>query len=84
MKKSEYSLELVIDPVCSMEVVPKKDLLFNYRLNNYYFCCEDCLEIFAVDPEHYLEPNYPRRRGWWGSSLERLIKANEGRPLNRH
>lgn len=64
MEKTEYVPELIIDPVCSMKVVPKKELLFNYRSDDYYFCCEDGLKAIAKDPERHLVPNYSRRRGW--------------------
>ncbi len=44
-----------IDPVCGMVV--KEDAgkpTYDYKDKTYYFCCAECKDSFAKDPEKYL------------------------------
>jgi Cu+-exporting ATPase len=44
-----------IDPVCGMNVVPKKAAgLWDYAGTRYYFCGKSCLEKFKANPETFL------------------------------
>jgi YHS domain-containing protein len=47
--------EMVIDPVCNMQV-DEEDAEFTteYDGKTYYFCLESCKEEFETDPEEYL------------------------------
>jgi len=44
------------DPVCGMTVSPDSELRHVHAGVEYLFCCSGCLEKFAADPEHYLQP----------------------------
>jgi YHS domain-containing protein len=45
-----------IDPVCGMEVDPDEAAeQTEYQGRTYYFCCEQCLEKFQVDPNRYVQ-----------------------------
>ena len=44
------------DPVCGMEVDPKKaPAKTEYKGKMYYFCAPGCKAAFEKDPERYLE-----------------------------
>lgn len=44
------------DPVCGMEVDPKKtEWKFVYKGKIYYFCSKMCKKMFEEDPEKYLK-----------------------------
>ena len=73
MKKSAASHQILIDPVCYREIPPgNSNLMFTYKFRTYYFCAEACRKTFEADPEKYLNPSSPRRKGWLGSYLQRL------------
>ncbi len=85
MEQSNISNQIIIDPVCLMKVAPgKKDLKFTYQMRTYYFCAESCLKSFETDPDKYLEPKSPKRKGLWGRYLDRLNKATGGKPPKCH
>ncbi len=47
-----------IDPVCGMEVEPAADTpSYEHHGQDYYFCCDHCLERFRQDPQRYLTPS---------------------------
>ena len=85
MGQSKISNQIFIDPVCLMKVAPgKKDLKFTYQMRTYYFCAESCLKSFETDPDKYLEPKSPKRKGLWGHYLDRLNRATGGKPPKCH
>jgi YHS domain-containing protein len=85
MRKSTTSNQIFIDPVCLMKLTPgKKDLRFTYKMRTYYFCAEGCRTAFRENPEKYLEPKAPKRKGLWGRYLERLNKATGGKSQKCH
>jgi len=85
MEQSKISNQIFIDPVCLMKVAPgKKDLKFTYQMRTYYFCAESCLKSFETDPDKYLEPKSPKRKGLWGRYLDRLNRATGGKPPKCH
>jgi len=85
MGQSKISNQIFIDPVCLMKVAPgKKDLKFTYQMRTYYFCAESCLKSFETDPDKYLEPKSPKRKGLWGRYLDRLNRATGGKPPKCH
>ena len=48
---------VAVDPVCSMQVNPKKCAgSVNYEGKEYYFCGRSCIAKFQADPEKYLKP----------------------------
>ncbi|MFQ5870216.1 MAG: YHS domain-containing protein [Candidatus Zixiibacteriota bacterium] len=54
---------MVIDPVCSMEVDPKKAKASSvYDGHTYYFCALSCKMKFDQDPEIYIEKLKERRK----------------------
>ena len=47
----------VKDPVCGMDVNPATaQYQTDYKKQTYYFCAENCLKKFEVEPEQYLQP----------------------------
>jgi len=49
-----------IDPVCKMEVDPKKAAAeFTYKGTTYYFCAVACKKEFEKDPEKFLSGAAP-------------------------
>ena len=78
MEGSATTNEKIIDPVCGMEVEPGRTrLVAVYQGHSYWFCAKACREAFEKNPQKYLEPKHPKRKGWFGRYLERLSKANE-------
>ncbi len=52
--------EVVIDPVCGMNVPPgKKDLVSEHKHHTYYFCTEICLKAFDEEPQKYVNRKSP-------------------------
>ena len=54
MHKGVAEEDLVIDPVCRMEILPSYSIEHDYKGKKYYFCAQSCVEDFKVDPEKYL------------------------------
>ncbi len=78
MEGSATTNEKIIDPVCGMEVEPGRTrLVAIYQGHSYWFCAGACCEAFEINPQKYLEPKHPSRKGWFGRYLERLGKAND-------
>ncbi|GBD10389.1 Copper-transporting P-type ATPase [bacterium HR23] len=45
-----------VDPVCGMQVDPKKAAAtYDYQGKTYYFCSPGCRVSFQKDPEKYLK-----------------------------
>ena len=67
-----------IDPVCHMEVEPGQTKLVSvYKGHSYWFCAEGCRRAFEANPEKYLNPKQPKKKGWFGRYLDRMAKVNE-------
>ena len=43
------------DVVCGMDVSSDSPHHYRYKGEDFYFCCEHCLNKFKGDPEHYLK-----------------------------
>jgi Cu+-exporting ATPase len=54
MHKQSSEEELVVDPVCKMEIYPSYSIEHKYKGDKYYFCAQSCVEDFKADPEKYL------------------------------
>lgn len=68
----------VVDPVCGMEVEPRKTkLVALYKGRRYWFCADGCRKAFKADPDKYLEPKPRKKKGWFGRYLDKMAKANE-------
>lgn len=53
--KDPTKQEVVVDPVCGMDVTVGKDTLSQeYKGKTYYFCSKSCKESFAKDPSKYI------------------------------
>lgn len=45
----------MIDPVCGMNVEPDQAVgESEYQGQTYYFCCEECKQLFDEDPTNYV------------------------------
>ena len=54
---ADQDAEVAIDPVCGMKV--KRETAkhrFEYKGQEYLFCCARCRERFQADPENFLKP----------------------------
>ena len=54
MHKQSSEEDLVVDPVCGMEVYPSYSIEHEYKGKKYYFCAQSCVADFKIDPEKYL------------------------------
>ena len=54
MHKGVAEEDLVIDPVCGMEILPSYSIEHEYKGKKYYFCAQSCVKDFKLDPDHYL------------------------------
>ncbi|MFX1328730.1 MAG: heavy metal translocating P-type ATPase [Promethearchaeota archaeon] len=52
-EKLLISQEKVVDPVCGMEIDPKRAIEYEYKDKIYYFCNPNCEAHFKRDPERY-------------------------------
>ncbi|HXJ72729.1 MAG TPA: YHS domain-containing protein [Candidatus Dormibacteraeota bacterium] len=57
--KSTPRTGLEVDPVCGMEVDPKKSPREEYSGQVWYFCSEGCEEEFKRSPAAYVRPLPP-------------------------
>ena len=54
----------VKDPVCGMDIDPRKVLdKSEYQEQDYYFCWIGCKEKFDANPERYVGKTHHDRRG---------------------
>lgn len=51
------------DPVCGMQVVPERALLFELRDDRFYFCSESCRLQFSRMPERFLRAALASHQG---------------------
>ncbi len=55
MKEPWRGISMVVDPVCGMNVDPKKTPFKTlYKGKIYYFCSQHCKRMFEENPELYL------------------------------
>ena len=49
-------IKVAKDPICGMEVDPKKaSAQSQHEGKTYYFCAKSCRETFEKDPKRYVE-----------------------------
>ena len=85
MKKQERSPEIFIDPVCLMKVNSgSPDIKSTYNTKTFHFCAEGCKQEFESDPEKFLLPKPPKKKGLWGRYLARLEKVTCDRSMKCH
>ena len=85
MQEHEQSLDVLIDPVCLMKVSSKNSgIKYTYHAKTYHFCAEGCKQEFESDPDKFLSPGPPKKKGWWGRYLDRLEKATGGKSMKCH
>jgi Cu+-exporting ATPase len=58
MHKGVAEEDLVIDPVCGMEIMPSYSIEHEYKGKKYYFCAQSCVKDFKIDPEKYLAADH--------------------------
>ncbi|MDD5223023.1 MAG: YHS domain-containing protein [bacterium] len=55
---------MAIDPVCKMTVEEKTaKWKSEFQGKTYYFCAPGCKKTFDKDPQKYLGPGTPERKG---------------------
>ena len=70
---------------CMMNVSSgSPDIKSTYKRKTYHFCAEGCKKEFESDPEIFLSPKPPKKKGWWGRYLCRLEKATGGKAMKCH
>jgi Cu+-exporting ATPase len=52
-EKLLISQEKVVDPVCGMEIDPRRAIELEYKEKIYHFCSSNCEAHFKKDPEHF-------------------------------
>ena len=73
MQKTDIPNDIFIDPVCWMKVPSgRTNPMASYLMRTYYFCSEGCRKAFEADPNRYLEPKSPWRKGWLKRYLNRF------------
>jgi len=55
LKKGTVEDSALKDVVCGMDVSTDSPHHHRYKGEDFYFCCEHCLNKFKKDPEHYLK-----------------------------
>ena len=69
------------DPVCGMDVFSENDsITATWKDQTYYFCAQDCREVFIKSPEAFQEESSFFLRRWWNNYLRRLNKVTNGKP----
>ncbi|MBV9080574.1 MAG: YHS domain-containing protein [Elusimicrobia bacterium] len=58
-----------IDPICAMEVPQDPNLSMKFRGRMYYFCSEDCRDMFKTDPEGYAKVDMVKTTGYKSEKL---------------
>lgn len=71
-KKAEQ--QQYIDPVCGMTVTDLSKPHTDYLGQNYYFCCQGCLNKFQANPEQYLEKNNSKTSGCGCASQPKIAE----------
>ena len=85
MQEPERSPEVFVDPVCLMKVSSGGvGIKSTYNMKTFHFCAEGCKKEFESDPEKFLSPKPPIKKGWWGRYLCRLQKATGGKAMKCH
>ena len=85
MKLTAKSANIVIDPVCGMQIDPcQTKLIADYQNTRFYFCAAGCQKAFEKEPQKYQIPRSGRKKGWWGRYLSRLNKATDGKAMKCH
>ena len=85
MQKQLKQTDSALDPVCGMTVNQRQaDIVTTIQGQTYYFCAEGCRKSFVVDPQKYLSPAPPKKKGFWGRYLDRLEKTTGGKAMNCH
>ncbi|MFW9987303.1 MAG: heavy metal translocating P-type ATPase [Candidatus Odinarchaeota archaeon] len=70
------SQEKVVDPVCGMEIDPRKAIEYEYKNKIYHFCSSNCEMNFKLDPEKFKNYDVMDPKLMQIKSLE-LSKNNE-------
>ena len=85
MQRQLKQKKSVIDPVCGMTVDQHiSKIVATIQGQTYYFCAEGCRQTFIADPQKYLNPAIPKKKGLWGRYLQWLEKATNGKSMNCH
>ena len=67
-----------IDPVCGMDVDPRKTkLVSHFKGRSYWFCAEGCRKAFESNPDKYLKEEPTKKKGRISRFLQRMAKTNE-------
>lgn len=61
-----------IDPVCGMTVAAEESTTADHGGTTYHFCSASCRELFAADPDGYLESPHPHLQQARGLRVARL------------
>ena len=75
------SQEKVIDPVCGMEIDPRRAIEYEYNSKIYHFCNPNCEAHFKLDPERFknydaMDPKLMQMKGSNKSEKKEIIKEN--------
>jgi YHS domain-containing protein len=83
MQSQQKQTNAPLDPVCGMTVNQHDtEIEATVQGRKYYFCAEGCRKAFVANPQKYLDPVPPKKKGLWGRYLDRLEKATAGKSMN--
>ncbi|MFX1316527.1 MAG: heavy metal translocating P-type ATPase [Promethearchaeota archaeon] len=80
-EKLLISQEKVIDPVCGMEIDPRRAIEYEYKSKIYHFCNPNCEAHFKRDPERYknydaMDPKLMQMKSIKESEKKEIINKN--------
>ncbi len=85
MNTQKDTTRKTIDPVCGMAVIAgTTEIVTTIKGQTYYFCAEGCRKSFEENPQKFLDPKPPKRKGIWGRYMDRLQKATGGKAQKCH
>ena len=75
------SQEKVVDPVCGMEIDPRRAIEYEYNSKIYHFCNPNCEAHFKLDAERFknydaMDPKLMQMKGSNKSEKKEIIKEN--------
>ncbi len=75
------SQEKVVDPVCGMEIDPRRAIEYEYQSKEYHFCSPNCEAHFKREPERFknydgMDPKLMQMKGSDKSEKKEIIKEN--------
>jgi len=87
-EKLLISQEKVVDPVCGMEIDPRRAIEYEYKDKIYHFCSSNCEAHFKLDPEKFknydaMDPKLMQMRSSDKSEKKEIIKKEDDKKMGK-